>query len=78
MQALPFGEAAPPLMFIEIMSILLLETSILPHYTYFNVKKDKIIKLSLLNEMSVLNQKTTPIQSWPSICTLGTLHGTAN
>ena len=67
MQALPFGEAAPPLMFIETMSILLPETSILPHHTYFNVKKDNRIKLSLLNQMSVLSQKITPIQSWPLI-----------
>lgn len=56
MQELQVREAAPPLMFTETMSILPLETSILPHYTYLNVKKDKTIKLSLLNQMSVLNQ----------------------
>ena len=55
MQELQVREAAPPLMFTETVSILPLETSILPHYTYLNVKKDKTIKLSLLNQMSVLN-----------------------
>lgn len=78
MQELQVREAAPSLMFTETMSILPLETSILPHYTYLNVKKDKTIKLSLLNQMSVLNQKTIQILSWPLIWTLGILHGTAS
>ena len=63
MQELLFGEAALPLMLKETMSILPLGTSILPHYAYVSVERDRFIELDLLKQTSVLNQTATPIQS---------------